>query len=62
MESDMSYVSETPGAAPVGALTDEEPDRLFRTARTYSYWLEKPAGDDTLRRLYELMKRTEETS
>jgi 3-hydroxypropanoate dehydrogenase len=31
-------------------------DQLFRTARTYSAWRDVPVGDDTLRRLYDLMK------
>ena len=51
----MSNVTETPGT-PIGALTDEALDQIFRGARTYSYWLNKPVADDTLRRLYELMK------
>ncbi|MFP5247045.1 MAG: malonic semialdehyde reductase, partial [Thermoanaerobaculia bacterium] len=29
---------------------------LFREARTYSHWLEKPVPDDLLRRLYDEMK------
>ena len=44
----------TPIAA--GALNDEALDRLFRTARTFSYWLDKPVSDGTLRQIYELMK------
>lgn len=55
LESDMSYPSETAGA-PLGALTDVALDQLFRNARSFSYWLDKPVGDDTLRQLYELMK------
>jgi 3-hydroxypropanoate dehydrogenase len=47
----MSYDSE-----PTGALTDVALDQLFGDARTFSYWLDKPVGDDTLRRLYALMK------
>lgn len=31
-------------------------DQLFRTARTYSAWLDRPVGDDLLRQLYDLMK------
>lgn len=42
--------------APSAALTDGALDQLFRNARTFSYWLEKPVGDDTLWQLYELMK------
>lgn len=37
-------------------LGDESLDRLFRTARSYSHWLERPVGDEVLRKLYELMK------
>jgi hypothetical protein len=38
------------------ALSDEALDQLFRRARSFSYWLEQRVSDDTLRRLYELMK------
>jgi len=31
-------------------------DQLFSEARTYSNWLEKPVDDDTLKKLYDLMK------
>ena len=31
-------------------------DQLFREARTYSAWLDKPVTDDQLRELYDLMK------
>jgi 3-hydroxypropanoate dehydrogenase len=37
-------------------LTDEALDVLFREARTYTAWLDKPVGDDVLRKLYDLMK------
>jgi len=37
-------------------LNDAALDQLFRSARTHSFWLPKPVSDDTLRRLYELMK------
>ena len=37
-------------------LNDEGLDLLFRKARTYSAWLDKPVGDDTLHKLYDLMK------
>jgi 3-hydroxypropanoate dehydrogenase len=37
-------------------LTDETLDRLFRTARTYNAWLDRPVSDETLRQLYDLMK------
>jgi 3-hydroxypropanoate dehydrogenase len=39
-----------------GELADEALDQLFREARTYTAWLDKAVSDDTLRRLYELMK------
>jgi 3-hydroxypropanoate dehydrogenase len=42
-----------PARAP---LDDAALDQLFRTARTHSFWLPKPVPDDTLRRLYDLMK------
>lgn len=38
------------------ALNDEALDQLFRQARTFSYWLEKPVSDETLRQLYDLLK------
>lgn len=37
-------------------LNDEGLDLLFRKARTEYAWLDKPVSDDTLRRLYEIMK------
>jgi 3-hydroxypropanoate dehydrogenase len=37
-------------------LTDDALDVLFRAARTYYAWLDKPVTDDTLRALYDLMK------
>ena len=37
-------------------LNEDALDQLFRMARTHSFWLAKPVDDDTLRRLYELMK------
>ena len=38
------------------SLSEAALDQLFRSARTHSFWLPKPVEDDTLRRLYELMK------
>jgi len=38
------------------SLGDEVLDQLFRDARTYNVWLDKPITDDTLRVLYDLMK------
>ena len=37
-------------------LSDAALDTLFRTARTHSAWLDTPVGDDTLRRIYDVMK------
>jgi 3-hydroxypropanoate dehydrogenase len=37
-------------------LGDEALDQLFREARSYYAWLDKPVTDDTLRQLYDLMK------
>lgn len=37
-------------------LADSALDQIFRSARTYSAWLDKPVSDETLRQLYELMK------
>jgi len=43
----------TPPHAPIiGAALDQ----LFRTARTYTAWLDIPVSDETLRQIYELMK------
>ena len=37
-------------------LNEEGLDLLFRKARTHNSWLDKPVSDETLRRLYDLMK------
>jgi 3-hydroxypropanoate dehydrogenase len=37
-------------------LSDEALDQLFREARTHNGWLDRPVPDETLRRLYDLMK------
>ncbi len=37
-------------------LPDASLDVLFRQARTHSAWLDKPVTDDTLHRIYDLMK------
>jgi 3-hydroxypropanoate dehydrogenase len=37
-------------------LNDEALDLLFRNARTFSAWLDRPVSDDTLRQVYDLMK------
>lgn len=37
-------------------LSDIDLDQLFRQARSHSFWLPKPVNDDTLRKLYELVK------
>ncbi len=38
------------------SLNEDALDQLFRKARSHSFWLPKPVDDDTLRKLYELMK------
>ena len=45
---------ETP--VPRHPLKDDVLDVLFRSARTYNGWLEKPVSDESLRELYDLMK------
>lgn len=37
-------------------LSEEGLDLLFRQARTFNAWQDRPVGDDTLRQLYDLMK------
>ncbi|MGD9944517.1 MAG: malonic semialdehyde reductase [Burkholderiaceae bacterium] len=37
-------------------IDDQALDTLFRTARTQNGWRDQPVSDDTLRRLYELVK------
>ncbi len=37
-------------------LDDAALDTLFRSARSFSYWLDKPVSDEQLHALYELMK------
>jgi 3-hydroxypropanoate dehydrogenase len=37
-------------------LDDAALDQLFREARTYTAWLEKPVTDDQIRQLYDVMK------
>lgn len=37
-------------------LDDPALDQIFRTARTYSAWLDKPVSDEMPRRIYDLMK------
>ena len=37
-------------------LSNECQDLIFRNARSYSYWLEKPVDDALLREVYELAK------
>lgn len=38
------------------ALDDAALDQLFREARTFAGWLDRPVSDETLRQLYELLK------
>ena len=37
-------------------LNDQALDQIFRTARSYSAWLDEPVGDDMLQQIYGLMK------
>jgi 3-hydroxypropanoate dehydrogenase len=37
-------------------LNDDALDVIFRTARTYNGWLDKPVSDETLQEVYDLMK------
>ena len=37
-------------------LSDAALDQLFREARTFSAWTDRPVTDETLRRLYDLLK------
>lgn len=38
------------------ALSDDALDTIFRTARTHNAWTSKPVSDETLVKLYDLMK------
>ena len=49
----MSQV-ETPALRP--RLTDDALEVVFRSARTYNSWLDKPVSDQTLEEIYDLMK------
>jgi 3-hydroxypropanoate dehydrogenase len=40
----------------MNTLNNETLDILFREARTYNAWLDKPVADDILRQLYEILK------
>src|SRR5262249_22227820 len=37
-------------------LNDDALNQLFREARTYNAWQDRPVSDETLRQLYDLMK------
>ena len=37
-------------------VNDDALDMIFRTARTYNGWLDRPVSDDTIRELYDLVK------
>ncbi|MDR3500724.1 MAG: malonic semialdehyde reductase [Parvibaculum sp.] len=39
-----------------GKLTDDALDIIFRTARTHNAWTSEPVSDETLHRLFDLMK------
>ncbi len=51
-----SLESQPESLNPDAPLSEAALDQLFQTARTHSFWLPTPVDDDTLRRLYELMK------
>jgi 3-hydroxypropanoate dehydrogenase len=38
------------------SVSDDALDQLFRNARTYRSWLDRPVSEETLRQLYELSK------
>ena len=38
------------------ALNDQSLDQIFRSARTFNSWADRPVGDDTVREIYDLMK------
>jgi 3-hydroxypropanoate dehydrogenase len=40
----------------MGRLNDEALNLLFREARTYNAWTNKPVADETLRQLYDITK------
>ena len=40
----------------MNVLGDEALNQLFREARTYNAWLDRPVTDDMLRQVYDLMK------
>jgi 3-hydroxypropanoate dehydrogenase len=40
----------------MATLNDESLNLLFREARTFTAWLDKPVSDDTLRQIYDVMK------
>ncbi len=47
--------SDSPGTMK-GLLNSDGQDLLFRNARSYSYWLDKPVDDALLRQVYDLAK------
>ena len=38
------------------ALSDSSLDQIFRSARTFNGWADRPAEDATVREIYDLMK------
>jgi 3-hydroxypropanoate dehydrogenase len=44
------------GGAQMGKLNDEALDILFREARTYNAWINKPVADEILRQLYDIAR------
>lgn len=52
----LERVLQPEGADSMHTLSDEALDTLFREARTYSSWLNKPVADETIRQLYDVLK------
>jgi 3-hydroxypropanoate dehydrogenase len=44
------------GFSMASALNDQSLDQIFRSARTFNSWADRPVEDDTVREIYDLMK------
>jgi 3-hydroxypropanoate dehydrogenase len=44
------------GLSMTSALNDQSLDQIFRSARTFNGWTDRPVEDDTVRAIYDLMK------
>ena len=42
--------------APRPCLNEDALEVIFRSARTYNGWLDKPVSDETISEIYDLMK------